>query len=68
MRAGCPFAEAMRARANGTANWTVPFADSIESLSKLHSEILDVDISSEAHVVSEIPADMIGIVVDHDVI
>ena len=34
----------------------------------LHAEILDVHISAETHVIGEIPADVVRIVVDDDLI
>lgn len=34
----------------------------------LCAEVLDVNVGAEARVVGEVPADVIGIVVDHDVI
>src|SRR5580698_4163891 len=35
---------------------------------RLHAEILNVDVSAQAHVVSEIPAGIVGVFIDDDVI
>ena len=35
---------------------------------ELHADILDVNVSPGIHVVEQVPARMIGIVIDHDIV